>query len=87
MKICKGDLSFECSLLKTNIVEDMRSIKFDIFDPVTPDDVKKIFDDDKFYFFDEILNDRLPDTDNSKLVGLYIGYNEDSTCKITIKLK
>ena len=86
MLVCNGDLSFECSKLKTNIIGATQSIEFDIFAPVSPDDIKKLFADDTFYFYDEILNGRLPDTDNKKLVGLRIVYNADSTCKIIIKL-
>jgi len=86
MLVCNGDLSFECSKLKTNIIGATQCVQFDIFAPVSPGDIEKLFADDTFYFYDEILNGRLPDTDNKKLVGLRIVYNADSTCKIIIKL-
>ena len=85
MLVCNGDLSFECSTIKTNIIGATQCVQFDIFAPVSPGDVEKLFADDTFYFYDEILNSRLPDTDNKKLVGLRIVYNADSTCKIKIK--
>lgn len=86
MLVCNNDLSFECSKLKTSIVGGMQCIAFDIFEPACPDDIKALFADNAFYFFDEILNGRLPYTDNTNLVGLCIDYNADSTCKIRIKL-
>ncbi len=46
----------------------------------------RIWADDTFYFYDGVINGRLADTDNKKLVGLRIVYNADSTCKIIIKL-
>jgi hypothetical protein len=85
MRVCNGDISYACSKLKTYIVEATRCIEFDIFDAVSPDDVKDLFTDNVFYFYDEI-DGRLPDTDNTKLVGLRIFYDADSTCKIRIKL-
>lgn len=86
MLVCNGDLSFECSKLKANSIGATQCVQFDIFAPVSPGDIEKLFADDTFYFYDEILNGRLPDTDNKKLVGLRIVYNADSTCKIIIKL-
>lgn len=86
MLVCNGDLSFECSKLKTNSIGATQCVQFDIFAPVSPGDIKNLFADDTFYFYDEIINGRLPDTDNTKLVGLCINYNADSTCKIKIKL-
>ena len=86
MLVCNGNLSFECSRLKTSTVGGEQGIRFDIFEPVSPDVIKALFADNTFYFFDEILNGRLPYTDNTNLVGLCIDYNADSTCKIRIKL-
>lgn len=86
MFVANGDLSFSCSTLQSHIIEDTQHSWFDIFAPCNPDDVKRIFADDKFYFYDPILNGRLPDTDNKQLVGLSITSNADSTCRVIIKL-
>ena len=86
MLVCSESLSLECSRLKTNTVGGIQCIRFDIFEPVSPDVIKALFADGTFYFFDEILNGRLPYTDNTNLVGLCIDYNADSTCKIQLKL-
>ena len=86
MLVCNQNLSFECSRLKTNTVGGRLCIRFDIFEPVSPDVIKALFADNTFYFFDEILNGNLPYTDNTHLVGLRIDYNADSTCKIQLKL-
>lgn len=86
MLVCNENLSFECSKLKTTTVGDRQIITFDIFRPFSPDGIKSLFADNTFYFHDEILNGKLPYTENTNLVGLRIAYNADSTCKIRIKL-
>jgi hypothetical protein len=60
-------------------------MQFSILEALSPTEVKEIFED-KFYFYDDVLGGRLIDTNGKKLVGLFITYNADSTCNITIKL-
>jgi hypothetical protein len=86
MLICNGDLAYECSTITTDTVGTTQCVEFDIFASVSPDDVRVLLAGDTFYFFDEILNGRLPVTNNTKLVGLRIDYNADSTRKILIIL-
>lgn len=86
MLICNGDLSFKCGKLKTSIMGETQCVQFDILDSDSPDNVKKLFANNTFYFYDEVINGRLPYTDNTKLVGLSITFNANSTCNIKIKL-
>ena len=86
MLICKGDKSYQCSKIKSFYVGETQGILFSILEPVSHTDIANLFEDNTFYFYDDVLNGRLPDTNNTKLVGLSIYYNADSTCKITIKL-
>ncbi len=87
MLVCNGEKSFCCSTLRTYTVGDTICVKFDIFKPASPEDIKELFADNSFYFYDEILGGRLPHTDNKKIVGLRIVYSADPTYKIIIKLK
>ena len=87
MIICKGDTAYKCIKMKVNNMGKTQSIQFSLPDAVSPTDIKKLFADDTFYFYDDVLKGKLPDKDNTKLVGLCITYNADSTCKIIIKLK
>ena len=59
---------------------------FSILEPVPHIDIVNLFEDNTFYFYDDVLDGRLIDTNNKKLVGLSITYNADSTTKIIIKL-
>lgn len=88
MLICKGNKSYRCGEIHRRSVDDnMLRIRFSVLDNITPTETKELFADNKFYFYDDVLGDRLIDTDDKKLVGLFITYNADSTCNITIKLK
>jgi hypothetical protein len=87
MLVCNGDISLECSILRTYTVGDAICVKFDIFKPASPEDIKALFADHTFYFHDEILDGRLPVTENKIIVGLSIDYNAFPTYKIKIKLK
>lgn len=87
MFICKGENAYKCSKIKSFNVVGTQGIRFFILDAVTQVDIANLFDDDTFYFYDDVLQCRLPDTNNTKLVGLSITYNADSTCKVIIKLK
>ena len=86
MLICKGEKAYKCSQIETMSVGETHRIRFSIIEPVSPLDVAKLFDDDTFYFYDDVLNGRMIETNDKKLVGLSITYNADSTCKIMIKL-
>lgn len=86
MLICKGEKAYKCSKLKLFELEETQGIIFSILEPVFHTDIANLFEDNTFYFYDDVIKGRLPDTNNTKLVGLRIDYNDDSTCKITIKL-
>ena len=86
MLICKGEQSYKCSELETFSIMGTKGLIFSILDPISPNGVANLFEDDTFYFYDELLKGKLPDTNNTKLVGLNITYNADSTCNIKIKL-
>lgn len=87
MLICKDNVSYKCSNLKTSMLGETHNIKFSIVEPITPMEVSRLFTDDTFYFYDDVLGGRFIETNNKKLVGLNIKYNDDSTCDILIKLK
>ena len=87
MLICKGEQVYKCSEFERFSIMGTQGLIFSILDPVSPVDVVNLFEDNTFYFYDELLKGRLPDTNNTKLVGLSITYNADSTCDIKIKLK
>jgi hypothetical protein len=86
MLICKGDIAYKCGELKQQSVGIIRKIQFSIIDFISPDEARNIFEDDTFYFYDDVLNGRLIETNGTKLVGLSITYNADSTCNIIIRL-
>jgi hypothetical protein len=65
---------------------ETHNIQFSIIEPITPVEVANLFTDNTFYFYDDVLNGRMLETNNKKLVGLDIKYNVDSTCDILIKL-
>ncbi len=86
MLICKGEKSYHCSNIKTNTIGETQCIIFTILERVSSIDIADLFEDNTFYFFDEVLNGKMVETNDKKLVGLSITYNADSTCKIVIKL-
>lgn len=86
MLICKGDKSYQCSKIKSFTVVGTQGIIFSILEPISHTDIANLFEDNTFYFYDDVLQRGLPYTNNTKLVGLRIDYNADSTCKIIIKL-
>lgn len=86
MLIYKDDVSYKCSNLKTSMLGETHNIQFSIIEPITPMEVARLFTDDTFYFYDDVLKGRMLETNNKKLVGLNIKYNDDSTCDIFIKL-
>lgn len=87
MRICNRELSVGCS--RPRIIHDAatQGVIFYISSQIPPETVKSLFADDMFYFYDEILDCRLPDTDNKKAVSLCITYGVGLTHKIKIKLK
>lgn len=86
MQIRKGENTYKCSKIRTKTIRGMQTIKFKILESVSSAEVVSLFEDETFYFYDDVLNGRMIDTNNMKLVGLSITYNDDSTCDITIKL-
>ena len=86
MHICKGNISYECSQIKTYTFNETSVIRFSIFEPVSSHELAKLFEDDTFYFYDDIYNSKILEINNTQLVGLRIDYNANSTCKITLKL-
>ena len=86
MLICKGDKAYKCSKIKTLSVGEIQGIQFSILEPISHTDIANLFEDNTFYFYDDVLDGRMVDTNNKKLVGLGITYNADSTTKIIIKL-
>ena len=87
MLICRGDTAYRCSEIKTYSVGETKLYVFDIFDNVSHAEIADLFADNTFYFYDEAFECRMIEISNKKLVGLSITYNDDSTCKIRIKLK
>lgn len=86
MLICKGDKAYKCSEIKKFSVGETQGIEFSMLEPVSSTEIASLFEDCTFYFYDDVLNGRLVETNDKKLVGLSITYNADSTCKIIIKL-
>lgn len=86
MQICKGDKAYKCSEIKKFSVGETQGIEFSMLEPVSSTEIASLFEDCTFYFYDDVLNGRLVETNDKKLVGLSITYNADSTCKIIIKL-
>jgi hypothetical protein len=88
MLICKDDKSYKCGKIHRKSVDDnVRKLKFPITDHITPTEIKELFEGNKFYFYDEVMGVEVVETHDTKLVGLSIVYNADSTCNITIKLR
>ena len=87
MLICNEDSSFKCGNLKTSIMGNTQCVRFDVLAPFSPNDIKSLFADSTFYFYDNVMDRKLPYTDNTKIVGLSITFNANSTCNIKIKLK
>lgn len=87
MLICNGDTAYKCSGISRFKVGSLNCIHFFILEPVTHTELAILFTGNTFYFYDDALNERLTDTDDTKLVGLSITYNADSTYNIIIKLK
>lgn len=86
MLICNKNASFRCNKLTAFTAGAVQVMHFAVLDSVSPEAIKNIFADANFYFYDDLLNGRLPDTHDTKLVGLRIDYNADSTCTISIKI-
>ena len=86
MLICKDDIAYRCSKIKTKTVEETQIISFTILDKVSSADIAGLFEDNAFYFYDDVLKCGMVETNNTKLVGLSITYNADSTANIKLKL-
>ena len=86
MLICKGEKSYKCSKIKTNTIEETQVIRFKVIEPMSSSEIANLFEDSTFYFYDNVLKGRMAETNNTKLVGLSITYNANSTYDIKIKL-
>lgn len=86
MQIINKKYFYKCSKIRTKTFGNKQTIKFSILEKVSSYDIARLFEDNAFYFYDEVLNSRMIETYNTKLVGLSITYNDDSTCDIKIKL-
>ena len=86
MQICKDEKSYKCSNIKTHTVDGVFAISFSIIEYVSPKDIAELFDNNSFYFYDDVFDSRMVETNGKKLVGLSIKYNADSTYDITINL-
>ena len=86
MLICKGEQAYKCSEIEAFSIMGTQGLIFSILEPISHPDIVDLFEDNTFYFYDDVLECRLPNTHNTKVVGLNITYNADSTCDIKIKL-
>lgn len=86
MKIRKGDKAYACSDLDTVARGNTKWIVFSILEHLSPEEVENFFRDDAFYFYDEILQGRLPDTLGHQIIGVSITYLADLTCNVILKL-
>ena len=86
MLICKDDTVYKCSRIKKYVIGKIQDIHFSILESVSPDDVSNLFEGNTFYFYDDHFKCRFAETNNTKLVGLSITHNADSTCDIKVKL-
>ena len=86
MRICKSDASYRCGALSYAENEFAKFIIFNTEEPLPQTGAEALFGDDSFYFYDEILQEKLPVTDGMKLVRADVKYLEDSRCLIILKL-
>ena len=86
MLICKDDTVYKCSRIKKYVIGKIQDIHFSILESVSPDDVSNLFEGNTFYFYNDQFNIRMIETNNTKLIGLSVTYNADSTCDIKVKL-
>lgn len=86
MYICDGEKRYRCGKIKTDSIGRSVCMSFSITECVPYDDIKSMLGSTTFYFYDEVIGGRLPDTLNRELTGLKITYNENRTCQVIIKL-
>ena len=86
MFICREGVAYKCNDFRSKTIGNILGMEFDILEPVSHSDVANLFSDNTFYFYDDVLKGRFVDTNNTRLVGLRITYNDDSTSNIKIKL-
>lgn len=87
MLICKGDKSYACSkLIPHKAKKNELLLSFTILEILPHNEVMHLFDDNTFYFYDDVLEGRLPDTDSTNVTLFSITSNADLTYKIKIKL-
>ena len=87
MIVCKGDTAYKCTEPRIEEVRNLLLVHIGILEPITREEIVDMFTADKsFYFFDDVLNCRIPVIKDEKIIGLVIRYKADSTCNVTIKL-
>jgi hypothetical protein len=87
MQIRKRDKSYNCTEVEIKPLNAIFRCLFSITEPITSSEIADLFEDTTFYFYDDVSGVRLTETNNTKMVGLRINYNADSTCKIEVRLK
>lgn len=87
MLIRKGEKAYKCIKIKTFSNPCSEGMRFTIIEPITHDEIAELFNDNTFYFYDDVTKGIMPATKDTKLVGLSITYNANLTCEITIKFK
>ena len=87
MQIRRGDTAYACSDLGVTERSNTKWILISTLEYLSPEELESIFRDDAFYFYDEVLQGRLPDTSGLQLIGVNITYLADSTCRIILKYK
>ena len=87
MIVCKDDTAYKCTEPRIKEERNILLVHIAILEPITREEIVDMFTADKsFYFYDDVLNCRLPVIKDEKIIGLIIQYKVDSTCNVTIKL-
>lgn len=86
MQIRKGDAVYACSEADIRVSRGTKHIIFSITDGASPEDVKALFGDGDFYFYDDVLEGVLPFFSGYTLTGVNIKYLADLTCNVVLKL-
>lgn len=86
MLVLNGSFSAKCSLPEYAFAKGTEYMRFTV-SGVNAETLGKLFGDGGFYFYDELLCAKLPDTFTGTLTGLAVTYNADSTYTVKLKLK
>lgn len=87
MQIRKENQAYQCNFVEFFEFDDELWIELLITESITPVEIAEMFENNDFYFYDEILRAVCNKTKNSTVIGLRIVYYENSTCGIQIILK